>query len=361
MQRPRVTRLATMVATIATGACECTTLKMASNIHIHTEPLGRTFGARLFGLGLAEALVRPESQPPELWRVLAAALTEHKLLLLRPGAGFGPAAEVQLNDRVLAALGVPRGLEPEPEPETETRARDREKHGKGGGLFAKYSKSGVQNLRGARVPGHPSLSLLGHGPVEDHFGLSGEMQQAPLGTGCHVNWHSDGAFHRRDQLPSRMLQFYCVRTPILHEAQSLIWARGDGDQVEYQPGATMFGSWSRALELAPIPLLKRCAQLAARYTGFAKTQAQGAGHPPYPNWAQTGCRPTAPPSVDPDADPVDGTPLDERLLHPLTLHHPASGQPQLFFRASRPPHLCTPQSRTQAWKLCFRALSSFLP
>jgi hypothetical protein len=85
------------------------------------------------------------------------------------------------------------------------------------------------------VPGHPSLSLLGHGMVEDHHGLFGEMQQAPLGisgpfqfflrlfrpiltrvlldaagTGCHVNWHSDGAFHRHDQLPSRLLQVWKI-------------------------------------------------------------------------------------------------------------------------------------------------------
>jgi hypothetical protein len=270
---------------------------------LRAEPLGPHFGARLVGDGLAEALVQPETQPDELWESISQLLTEHSLLLLRPGAGFGPAAEVEIKDRMLAAMGVARSPddeedteqqqqqqeEEEPEPtrageddsEKSPEEKERENHGKGGGLFAKYSKPGVQNLRGARVPGCPSLSLLGHGPVDDHHGLFGEMQQAPLGTGCHVNWHSDGAFHRRDQLPSRLLQFYCVRTPLLPEGETLVWRRGDGDEVHHQPGATFFGSWSRALELAPPPLRKRAAQLAARYTGFAKTQAQAEGHPPY--------------------------------------------------------------------------------
>ena len=125
-----------------------------------------------------------------------------------------------------------------------------------------------------------------------------------------------------------LVQFYCVRTPLLPEGETLVWARGDGDEVPHQPGATMFGSWARALELAPTQLLQRSAQLGARYTGFAKTQAQAEGHPAYPDWAQTGCRPTAAPSEDPDADPVDGTPVAERLLHPLTMHHPVSGPPR---------------------------------
>ena len=297
-------------------------------------------GAGILGDGLAEALVNPDAAPAELWDALAVLLTQHSLLLLRPNEGFGPAAEVAIKDCMLAAMGVTgependEGDTDEKEPAVEKTAEKstREKHGKGGGLFAKYSKPGVPNLRGARVPGFPALSLLGHGPVEDHHGLSGEMQQAPLGTGCHVNWHSDGAFHRRDQLPSRMLQFYCVRAPLLPAGEALVWRRGDGDEVHYQPGATFFGSWSRAFELAPAQLQKRAARLAARYTGFAKTQAQAEGHPPYPDWAQTGCRPTAPPSEDPDADPVNGTPIEERLLHPLTMHHPVSGKPMLFFQ-----------------------------
>lgn len=319
-------------------------------VSLRAEALSSHFGARIIGDGLAEALVTPNAQPVELWDELSKLLTEHSLLLLRPGVGFHPAAEVAIKDHMLAAMGVARP--PDDENDTDKMAeqdsqggddkedgsektavkRERENHGKGGGLFAKYSKPGVKNLRGARVPGYPSLSLLGHGPVENHHGLVGEMQQAPLGTGCHVNWHSDGAFHRYSQLPSRMLQFYCVRTPILPPGETMVWRRGDGDEVHHQPGATFFGSWNRALELAPAPLQKRAAQLAARYTGFEKTQAQADGHPPYPDWAPTGCRPTAPPSIDPDADPVNGTPLSERLLHPLTMHHPVSGKPMLFFQ-----------------------------
>lgn len=316
---------------------------------LRAEPLSRHFGAHILGDGLADALRNPDSQPVELWEALAKLLTEHSLLLLRPGVGLRPAAEVAIKDHMLKAMGVAAQVVQDDEADTVAEQRpedtgtedgsentagesERENHGKGGGLFAKYSKPGVQNLRGARVPGHPSLSLLGHGPVEDHHGLSGEMQQSPLGTGCHVNWHSDGAFHRYDQLPSRLLQFYCVRTPLLPAGETLVWRRGDGDEVHYQPGATFFGSWSRALELATAPMQKRAAQLVARYTGFGKTQTQADGHPPYPDWSQTGCRPTAPPSEDPDADPVNGTPINERLLHPLTMHHPVSSKPMLFFQ-----------------------------
>ena len=226
---------------------------------VRVEPLGPHFGARVRGPGLADALLRPASQPAGLWSALASLLTEHSLLLLRPAAGFGPAAEVEIKDRILEAMGVHPAPDSDEDDDEEQLAAaraaaalvveeldgqspaelERKRAGEGGGLFKKYSRPGVQNLRGAKVPGHPSLSLLGHGPVDDHYGLSGEMQQAPLGTGCHVNWHSDGAFHRRDQLPSRLLQFYCVRAPLLPDgAEALNWARGDGDRVPHQPGAT---------------------------------------------------------------------------------------------------------------------------
>ena len=282
-------------------------------------PLGGGLG---FGATVSGADLRHTD--PAGWAALGQALLEHSLLIVRDQHGLSPADEMGVYERLHAACGVAYSPPPPPDdPHEEEEA---------GSLFELYTEreEGDQelNLRGRSLPGFPAVTLLGHGPVRDHWGLpDGALIAAPLGHGCPVNWHADGEFFSRDAPPARLLQLYCIATPAQGGG---LWQRTDDDAIRYAPGGTLFSSSHVALEQLSPELRARAEGLAASYTGFGKTQ-----HGDYPVWSQHGLRPER----EAEHDEARATvPLEERLVHPLVVRHPATGRELLYFqvRAATP-------------------------
>ena len=180
------------------------------------------------------------------WAALGQALLEHSLLIVRDQHGLSPADEMGVYERLHEACGVTYSPPPPDDPDEAAGGEEEE----GGSLFELYTEreEGDQelNLRGRSLPGFPAVTLLGHGPVRDHWGLpDGALIAAPLGHGCPVNWHADGEFFSRDAPPSRLLQLYCIATPAQGGG---LWQRTEDDAIRYAPGGTLFSSSHIALE-----------------------------------------------------------------------------------------------------------------
>lgn len=300
------------------------------------------FGASVTGLQLAEAS-GAAPLPDHVWSELGQALLQHSLLVIRGQHGLQPADEMRIYDRLHRACrwecAPPAGArEGQEDGKSLFELYTTDDGSEGGGVAGTTppepdteaeAEAELPLLRGQALPGFPAVTLLGHGTLEDHHSLRGRLVAAPLGRGCHVNWHADGAFHLRSQPPARLLQLHCLETP---SAAGGIWRRGDGDALHYTSGATFFASSHAALQLLPPDTQTRARQLGARYSGFAKTQH---ADDPYPHWKENGIRPLQPPKCEHHStDPAPGGDRErgEVLQHPLVVTHPDTGRELLYFQ-----------------------------
>jgi alpha-ketoglutarate-dependent taurine dioxygenase len=325
-----------------------------THVPLRVEPLdGAITGVAVHGLDLAAP---PHAGSAE-WQELAAAFTQHGMLLVRTARG-GSATPAQVQafyTSMHAALGL----------------REVPSHRKAGVGSSGGRGELSDNLRGAAFPEALGTNVLGNVPegLDGWHGLTGLLQPASWWERESVQYHHDGSFSApalvsaaeeehdgamttvRDA-PPMLLQMYCVDAPPEGGGEL------GGGRVVYKAGATLLLSTTHAFAAAPSAVAERARRMTAVYTKGFGNVAEGE----YPRMAPSGLRPLAP--AAPDTVSADaryaystGQPV---MVHPLVLDHPDTGRPYVFVHTVCLDHLEEDGVGALSWDESMEFLDSIL-